>query len=353
MKKLISTMIMLSAVIILLPVAGFTHTAENPFVTPLLAGKDGLDVGDVLVWNDATNLYIKYVVTDPDWCLAQTHLDVQKFFRNIPKTRNGNPIPGNFYYSEPVNCAPEQLYTVPLSWGVGVRLFIAAHAVVQTFVGYTDPNLDAFAAALPDQVTMSIKDPYIGAPAYFPAISITGEPLTGTYEGWCIDTDLPITQDVLYTANVFSSYETLPAGLVEHPENLDLINWIINQNFVGKPSSCQPLLPTYTYGDVQRAIWTLIDDTLSNLSLGPYSLCHVQEIIAAAYANGEGFVPGCDDLIGIIFQPVDDSQIVIAQATFAGIGVPCDPIFEYETAWGAGTRFTRTTWATYFTYVVQ
>jgi|PlaIllAssembly_1097288.scaffolds.fasta_scaffold80791_1 hypothetical protein len=353
MKKVIGTIIMLSALIMLLPVAGFTHTAENPLVTPLLAGQDGLDVGDVLIWNDATNIYVKYVVTDPSWCLSQTHLEVQQSFSNIPQTKKFNPIPGKFYYGDQLDCAFEQLYTVPLNGAPGTTLYIAAHSVLQTLIGYTDPKLDALAAALPELVTMSIKDPYVGAPAYFPTVTITGEPLTGAYEGWCVDTDLPITQDVLYTANVFSSYETLPAGVVEFPENLDLINWITNQNFVGKPSSCQPLLPTYTYGDVQRAIWTLIEDTNSTLSLGPYSRCHVDEIVAAAYANGEGFVPGCNDLVGIIFQPIDASQIIIAQATFAGVGVPCDPIFEYETAWGDGFDFSGDNWATYFTYIVQ
>ncbi len=109
---------------------------------------------------------------------------------------------------------------MPLNGAPGTTLYIAAHAAVQTLVGYTEPNFDALAAALPEQVTISIKDPYLGGPAYFPHISVTGEPLTGAYEGWCIDTDRPITQDVLYTANVFSSYETLPAGMLEFPRTL-------------------------------------------------------------------------------------------------------------------------------------
>ena len=40
--------------------------------------------------------------------------------------------------------------------------------------------------------------------------------LNGAYEGWCVDIDHTINQDTDYTANVYSSYETLPAGLVEH-----------------------------------------------------------------------------------------------------------------------------------------
>ena len=85
--------------------------------------------------------------------------------------------------------------------------------------------------------------------------------LTGVYEGWCIDTDRLISDNTNYTAKVYSSYEPLPAGLVEHPENLDLVNWIINQNYVGKPAGGS--LGNYTYGDVQLAIWTLIEDQVS------------------------------------------------------------------------------------------
>ncbi len=95
------------------------------------------------------------------------------------------------------------------------------------------------------------------------------------------------------------------------------------------------MLPTYTYGDVQRAIWTLIDDTLSNLSLGPYSRCHVEEIIAAAYANGEGFIPGCNDKWELSFSRLMVSRLLSPRLPLPE-GVPCDPLFAYETAWGAG-----------------
>ena len=39
-------------------------------------------------------------------------------------------------------------------------------------------------------------------------------------EGWCVDTDLTINQNTNYTANVYSSYEDFPDGLVDRAENL-------------------------------------------------------------------------------------------------------------------------------------
>ena len=184
-------------------------------------------------------------------------------------------------------------------------------------------NLNALAAALPNQVTMSVQYPYEGAPAYFNTIVTDGGALNGSYEGWCVDTDHVIYQNTPYTANVFSSYESLPAGLVEFPQNFDLVNWIINQDFVDK--SAAPLAGNYTYGDVQRAIWELIDDTASTSGLGTWSQAHVNQIKALAQANGEGFMPTCGDMVAVVLQPVGGTvqTITIAQVTFASLGVNC------------------------------
>ena len=109
------------------------HTAEEPFVTDLIAGggnpKSAIEVGDVLVWNDAEYLYVKYVITDTDWCLTETHLHIAAPPEGIPQ-KNGNPIPGHFDYSMEHDCVTEFTYTIPMSWNVDEELYIAAHAVV-------------------------------------------------------------------------------------------------------------------------------------------------------------------------------------------------------------------------------
>ena len=69
-------------------------------------------------------------------------------------------------------------------------------------------DLNAFAAALPNTVTMSVQYPYDGGAAYFPQTTVTGGGiLNGNYEGWCADIDHTISQYTSYTANVYSSYE--------------------------------------------------------------------------------------------------------------------------------------------------
>ena len=354
MRKILFMPIVAAVFMMLCPAAGFAATEASPFSTPLIAGggnsTSGVDVGDILVWNDATNIYVKYEITNPEWCLRETHLDVNQLLSALPQTKKGSPIPGKFQYKDMLDCTSEILYVIPRS--VSGKVYIAAHAVVQNCYDL-DFELDAFAEMLPDVVNMSVVNPYVGAPSYFAEI-VDGDPLTGTYLGWCIDTDLPITEGVIYSADVFSSYELLPPGMLEKPENLDAINWIINQNFVGKPApvECSSLpggLPLYTYGSVQRAIWELIDNQNSTLSLGPFSTCQKNDIVQDALALGEGFVPSCHQFTGVILRPFDPFQ----QITLIQVEAECAQQCNSETAWASGKDFPGNNWATYFEYVVE
>ncbi|MBX9582576.1 MAG: hypothetical protein K2X87_19900 [Gemmataceae bacterium] len=115
-------------------------------------------------------------------------------------------------------------------------------------------------------------------------------------------------------------------NLVEKPENLDLVNWVLNQNFVGQPAGDST---NYTYGDVQKAIWQLLGlggplDT-TNAGVGPYTVAHVTAIVAAAQANGNGFVPGPGDVVGVILDPVGNEQITLAAVPYTGhVGEICN-----------------------------
>ena len=109
------------------------HTADDPQVIDLLAGQTE-KVGEVEVWNDVDNLYVKYVIIDPEWCSVETHLQVATSLDGIPHTKKGNPIPGHFEENDEHDCVTEVLYNYNLvdkGWHVDDKLFIAAHAVVK------------------------------------------------------------------------------------------------------------------------------------------------------------------------------------------------------------------------------
>ena len=350
MKKKILRLIVVILMLALVPATAFAHTAEDPFVTDLVSGGGNVatatDIGDVSVWNDGFNLYVEYVVTDEAWCLTKTHFEIATSPEDIPQ-KKGNPIPGQFSYASEHDCVAGVTYTIPISWDPETELLIASHGVAQT------GGTNGLGATLPDQVTINITFPGLGFgdPSYFDVTVSGGTILDGMYDSYCVDTDNGYIIDT--TADVYSSYEPLLPGLIEKPENLDLVNWIINQAFVGQVSGCGG---NYTWGDVQWAIWQLLEDDppASHSSLGDWSLCRAQEILNASLTNGEGFVPGCGEFMGVILVPINlnnwQPQLVIIW-----VEVPC---VESETAWGGDyfwtpLEFPGKNWAIYFAYTVQ
>ncbi|MBM7069071.1 SdrD B-like domain-containing protein [Actibacterium sp. 188UL27-1] len=86
-------------------------------------------------------------------------------------------------------------------------------------------------------------------------------------------------------------------------ENLDMITWILNQDFTSQG---------YTDGEVQAAIWSLTDgqsledagfDDGLFLADGAGDDDDAQAIQELALANGEGFEAGPGDVVGIIVNP--------------------------------------------------
>lgn len=313
------------------------HTQSEPYVVDLIAGQH-YDAGSVSVWNDSENLYVQYAV-DPGWNLGLTHLAASTSLSGIPQTKKGGPIPGKFKFDKYL--VGPGYYVVPLSKlkaGAGDELYIAAHGEVTA--GSTGTP------TLPAKAYMTVSAPYPDAPSYLPEILVSGgTELDGTYPGWCLDADKIIVSGVTYyNTTVHSSYAALPEGMVEQPGNMDLLNWVLNQEYVGQPS---PSGGVYTYGDVQAAIWLLVDNGLprNTTSLGSWSQERTDEIVAAAYASGEGFIPGCGDSIWIIIAPVINIQPIVIPLQIA-----CG---SDETVWAAGYDFPGSNWAMYFTYTVQ
>jgi hypothetical protein len=340
------------------------------YATDLTAdgGEDGLqvDVGDVNVYNDEVSLNVSYLIDDAvtfplvddsqvgKWCITGTHTDVQVNAEDIPQTKKGVPIPGQFAYADVYECEASAMQAVPNSWNSGVEVFIAAHADVQQLVS-VETNLPGFEASLPDQVSMTVA--YTGGDSYFNTTITDGGTLDGLYDAWCIDVGHTISPGVTYTANVYSSYEDIPpTSNINYPENLDLVNYIANNYAAGDASSAWG---AYTMCDIQKAIWAVIDD--STAGCAGYLPARVDEIVADAWNNGEDFVPECGGFVAVVLLPVDSAQATIAQVTTIQVGAECVATWEGETAWGGyypnyddrAIQFLGKTWAIYFPYTVQ
>jgi hypothetical protein len=164
--------------------------------------------------------------------------------------------------------------------------------------------------------TVSVKYPSSGSPAYFPEVYVTEAGVyNGTYQGWCAQSTVAIEQFTEYPAEIFSSLDDLTGkDVVKNPENLDKVNWIMNQGFAGTESEAGG---KFTFGDVQYAIWDLIS-VLPPLVSSPHNEERVNEILALAGIHGPEFVLQCGHVFAIIFV-IEDKQNVIIEYPF-----PCD-----------------------------
>ena len=213
-------------------------------------------------------------------------------------------------------------------------------------------STERLSIALPNQLTYTVvPDKGSDPDASYTDITFTNNDSNQvfknlTIDGYCLDAEAPLSAGVEYTANVYSSYEELPDslkhqppdgpddGVIFNPDSLDIINWIINQNFEGRASSG---FGTFTSGDVQQAIWSFVDDGGTAGQLGPFDQDRIDEIKSLAQANGVGFSPSYDyqnyfgeqvtGKMAVILAPEDnngdglsDAQILIAEVELSKLG---------------------------------
>lgn len=146
--------------------------------------------------------------------------------------------------------------------------------------------------------------------SYFKIDVLDESILKGSYKGWCADWDRAIEDNTPFSYKWYNSYsDKIPAGLIAKPENLDEMNWVINRDFVGRDAGND--LGVYTAGDVQLAIWTLIDDDFDSSTVGPFSQARVDRIVELAQRYGNNFYPTCKQEIAIILDPGTPQSTII------------------------------------------
>lgn len=167
--------------------------------------------------------------------------------------------------------------------------------------------------ALAAERTMSVER-LSGEPSYFNISIQDSGLLNGTYPGWCADWATMIEDGKTYNARFYSSYsENLPAGIVDRAEHLDEMNWLLNQHPTGESSPGG--FGIYTSGDVQLAIWTLVDNSFETSTVGPFSQQRVNELVAMALAEGSDFYPNCKQIVGILLEPTNPETGTRVQST--------------------------------------
>jgi len=130
MSKKMNKLVLLSALMIaIIGTFGTVSAEEFDLIADGGNVETAFPVGVVEVTNDADNLYVTFSITEGDWEMTETHLDVKTDESLIPQTNKGNPKVGKFEYSN----STVHEYTIPIPEGCieGDNVTIAAHAAVQ------------------------------------------------------------------------------------------------------------------------------------------------------------------------------------------------------------------------------
>ena len=162
----------------------------------------------------------------------------------------------------------------------GIELPVEPYAFDLLITGTGDARFDG--VVFEQAYCLSLFDPADGAEAF---------------------ADAPINIGAMFcsteaTDDLFNADQTSFANGLSAFENLDLVNWMLNQDFEDNG---------FTGWEVQRAIWELTDsldtDYQSDIDPGFGDDANVDFLVQQALDFGEGFVAGVGDKIGVIIDP--------------------------------------------------
>ena len=322
MKKKLIIGIVLMLVLTALPLS----VNADPLSVDLLAGQD-TDVGDITVWNDGDNLYVEFDTTDSGELMLETHLAVATSLSDIPQTKKGNPIPGQFEYNtNHPGGTLTYVYTIPLDWIAGTQLYLAAHAslgqeLTMTLFSGVDQGIMVYG---PLSAYAPINDVTWGTPV----------PAVATY--------------------VHPSWPAIAGA-----------TWISNTYYIGEPiaaSSWRWFNHEFTVpGYPLSGSITVTADNAEDIYLNTVFVGSDGEVQDPWVDNHEWNtvlthpmypIEGLNDL-DIIVRNYPGSSDPYANPTGLIYTMEINYIESGESAWGDGCDFPGANWATYFTYEVQ
>lgn len=333
--------------------------AQNfSYTTPLVAARSN-DVGEVLVERSGDSLDVTYIITDNNWSMTKTYLHVASTASGIPTIPSGVPNIQAFNNKRD-HAAGTTTYKYDNIDVTGMPyVYVSANAnVTQDAKCVVDTGyINASVPTGPMFMVLSL----IAQPAYFEMLvyDFNGNPVYQDYFfGNCVDLDNPIFEGTRYYPYAVSSYSSDTALLncmIDKPENLDLVNYVINQDYAASIGA--------TGTEIQAAIWTLIDDDIPvSGAVGIiFDQSKVDYIVDDARSKGEFYIPECDGYFAVLLDQgcVDalnnntTPNITTQQSIF---WLPVSKLpgsYQYSygecaNAWGKGKRFNYTGWGMYF-----
>lgn len=343
------------------------HTDDDPLVVDLLAGQTE-DIGDVLVWNDADTLYVKFVYEGLDCGFLEVHLQVDEgeFSPDI-LTKKGNPIPGQFEKSYSNGCFIEHTFTYNLAdegFALNDTLVIAAHAAMG--------QEDAIAIVSGDGKTI-VTQRRSGDVAEFTSLNQTAflawEP-GPNYPNDGPD-DIPWEANSLWDQNLSTDLSSNGADWIwESYRVLDPVYGTVltfQRTFdIGYPIDGNLLIACDNGYEVFLNGTSLGSDNVYGDNWSTSNL--TQQYVDVDGWNAVGSYYLQDDLLdgtnvltidaaNEYYNPPDQSNLQLGTVSSNPgaciFTMDVDYYTDGETAWGDGEGFDGKNWATYFEYTVQ
>lgn len=320
--------------------------------------------------------------------------------------KGGNPIPGQFetkfHYDPPQGGTFTESVDVPDGEEMS---YCAIHVAAVNCENETDTDVETINALLDEyidkdiciQLTGGVEESmhYIEIMEECPTIPECPNPelqyecngsdggtLAGLYKsGWCLAPNINIGTGP-YCAELFSAYDERLFDKLESEgidtgnayDNVDIGSYLANAFVIGVETTVDvgdcngfsgPVTFTPTKYDMQEAFWRLtasdavLDDKLNHgawdwwTSEGAVNEEAVDAMVCYSMQNGEGYVPGCDDLMVIVFIAHNECG-VLQQPIMSFIPVPCEGgDCDSETGWGdgkEGAQFPGNNWGTWFRF---
>jgi len=149
--------------------------------------------------------------------------------------------------------------------------------------------------------------------------------------GWCIDIDRGVYCNETLKVDSYSSYDTsIPSDAVDRPQNLTLVNWLINHHPIGSEVNIEGCYEgVLEHKEYQEAVWRILDDKELDIDA---TECVVDWLETQAVENGSGYELECgnqNSKIGVVLvADLDDgtitNQVLMAEIPLKHVDSVCD-----------------------------
>lgn len=299
----------------------------------LIAGQT-IDVGYVdLDWREDV-LHVKYVVNKPGWYMTEVHFSAYHKEEDVPD----NQPPGQMMYTK------EGLSHTVWEFNINKEFicpqdkstkhytcycWFAAHAAVQKDCppnGWDDKIAKDIIIPGDYSEYAEIKVTQEGRSSYF-NVQIRGDGINATANnGWCLDKNADLPEGQWLDSWVLYDFDSTMLGdWVKYPENMKYVQWIAEQNYVGRTTRCWTIVQRT---HVQNAIWNL----MQGRGIGCVAQQIVDEAIQAVDFSAKNIERSCWTLAAdfALLPYFAQSYICAPPDGICIYYIPYQPIYSYR-----------------------